>query len=159
MNSKKILVGAMVLGAAFFSSCGNQETKTASDSHEAHEQSDEIGSKDAKPVEYTVNASASKVAWEGTMLGLYSHNGLIGLKEGSIEMNGTELIAGSFVIDMTSIQTLDDRYGTDEGSRSEDLIGHLSSDQFFDIGNHPRMYGGTLLEWVFQIECTEKQSE
>lgn len=74
--------------------------------------------------ESTVNWTGKKVTGE--------HTGTIKIKSGSLKMNDGKLEGGSFVIDMTSIACTDL-----DGGGAAKLVGHLSSDDFFGIANHP----------------------
>ncbi|MEL6812584.1 MAG: YceI family protein, partial [Bacteroidota bacterium] len=56
----------------------------------------------------------------------------IDLKDGYLEMDGEQLIGGTFVVDMTTINVTDL-----EGEYKTKLEGHLKSDDFFGIANHP----------------------
>lgn len=79
-----------------------------------------------------VNVSESKITWKGYKV-TGSHEGTIDLKSGHLEMDGNKLTGGEFVVDMTSITNLDMAAG--EGK--EKLEGHLKSDDFFGVENHP----------------------
>lgn len=87
------------------------------------------------PTIYNIDASASRVMWKGSMLGMYSHEGTLKFKEGTVEVLDGKVTGGKFVIDMTSINPTDDGYN--EEKPKEKLIGHLSSPDFFDTENHP----------------------
>lgn len=79
-----------------------------------------------------VKVSESKITWKGYKV-TGSHEGKIALKSGHLEMDGNKLTGGEFVVDMTSITNLDMAAG--EGK--EKLEGHLKSDDFFGVENHP----------------------
>ncbi len=64
--------------------------------------------------------------WTGYGVGK-SHAGDLQIKNGQIEMKGTELVGGMFVIDMATLKTPD----------SEKLQGHLQSPDFFDVAKFP----------------------
>ncbi len=85
----------------------------------------------------TVDPSASKVGWEGTMLGLYSHSGLITLKSGVMSLKDGKVVGGNFVVDMNSITPTDGNYTEPDGHTAANLVGHLSSPDFFDVTNNP----------------------
>ncbi len=74
----------------------------------------------------------SSITWVGKKV-TGKHTGTIGLKEGYIEMNNDRITGGEFVIDMTSLQVTD----LQAGKGKEKLEGHLSSDDFFGVANHP----------------------
>lgn len=74
----------------------------------------------------------STITWVGKKI-TGQHTGSINLKEGYLEMKGDKIAGGKFVIDMTSLTVTDLK----EGRGKEKLEGHLKSDDFFGIKNHP----------------------
>jgi polyisoprenoid-binding protein YceI len=85
----------------------------------------------------TIDASKSFVAWSGTMLGVYSHDGTLDMTEAALEVSDGKITGGSFTVDMNSMVATDDNYNPEEGSTPEKLIGHLKSADFFDVENYP----------------------
>jgi polyisoprenoid-binding protein YceI len=83
------------------------------------------------PIKKKIDINKSSITWTGKKI-LGSHNGTIALTEGYLEMDGENLIGGMFVVDMTSIDVTDL-----EGESKGKLEGHLKSDDFFGIANHP----------------------
>jgi len=79
-----------------------------------------------------VKTSESKVTWKGYKV-TGSHEGNINLKSGFLMMDGKKLTGGEFVVDMTSITNSD----MTTGNGKEKLEGHLKSDDFFGVANHP----------------------
>lgn len=77
-----------------------------------------------------VKATESKVTWKAYKV-TGSHYGTIALKEGALEFDGDKLIAGEFIVDMTTINT-QDLQGDSKGK----LDGHLNSDDFFSVAIH-----------------------
>lgn len=73
----------------------------------------------------------SKIEWEAKKI-TGKHDGTIQLKEGVLEFEGTQLVGGKFVVDMTTIIVTDLT-----GSGKEKLEAHLKSDDFFGVDNHP----------------------
>lgn len=84
---------------------------------------------------YTVNVDSSAVNWKGSMVKMYSHNGNVKLKEGSLTLTGGKLSGGTFTIDLKSINPLDSGYTKDRPK--EGLITHLSSPDFFATDSFP----------------------
>ncbi len=128
MKSFRMIVPALALLVA---SCGAQEEK---------QQKAEV-SKGLSGT-YVVDAENSKVMWEGTMLevggvALYGHNGNIQIAKGEVTANDGKVSGGSVVIDMTTITPTDDNYRDADGGRASDLVGHLSSDDFFNVEAYP----------------------
>jgi polyisoprenoid-binding protein YceI len=86
-------------------------------------------------VTYAVIPDSSTVSWKGTMVKMYAHFGTIKLTEGSITLTGGKLSGGNFTVDMKSINPLDSGYTKDRPK--ENLIGHLSSPDFFATDSFP----------------------
>ncbi|MCM2322495.1 MAG: YceI family protein [Oligoflexia bacterium] len=88
----------------------------------------------AAPKAQTVNLDpkASTIAWTGKKLA-GSHNGLIQLKEGKVELRKGALVGGSFVVDMSSITALD----VTDPEYNAKLVGHLKADDFFGVDKFP----------------------
>ena len=78
-----------------------------------------------------VNTQKSSIAWEGGSA-TTTHNGLIDLKSGTLEILDGKLIGGTFEVDMTSITNLD----VSEAYRGK-LENHLKSEDFFDAKAFP----------------------
>lgn len=78
-----------------------------------------------------VKVSESTITWKGYKV-TGSHEGSIQLKSGHLEMDGDKLTGGEFVVDMTSIANTDL-----DGDSKGKLEGHLKSDDFFGVANHP----------------------
>lgn len=71
------------------------------------------------------------ITWKGKKI-LGSHTGTIDLASGYLEMIGEDIVGGMFNVDMTSLTVTD----LDAGKK-EKLEGHLKSDDFFSVANHP----------------------
>jgi polyisoprenoid-binding protein YceI len=80
---------------------------------------------------YKVNTTESSVNWKGYKV-TGSHNGSVGIKNGSLKMNEGRLQGASFEIDMTSIQVKDL-----QGAGATKLEGHLKSEDFFGTDKYP----------------------
>lgn len=78
-----------------------------------------------------VKAEESTVTWKGYKV-TGSHEGTITLKEGKLEFDGDQLTGGHFVADMTTLVSTDLT-----GEYKGKLEGHLKSDDFFGVENHP----------------------
>lgn len=80
----------------------------------------------------TVNASESSINWVGKKV-TGKHEGTINIESGVLEFADAGTISsGTIVIDMTSIACTDL-----SGGGAKKLVGHLSSDDFFGVANHP----------------------
>ena len=84
-----------------------------------------------------INLESSSVEWAGTMVGVYTHTGTMNFTQGSLTTKGEEITGGSFTVDMSSIKTTDENYDPSQDKTPENLIGHLSSPDFFDVANYP----------------------
>ncbi len=78
-----------------------------------------------------VSVDKSTVTWKGYKV-TGSHTGQIAIKSGTLSFNDEKLTGGSFIIDMTTITVTDLK-----GDYKAQLEGHLKSDDFFGIANHP----------------------
>lgn len=78
-----------------------------------------------------IKTDESKLVWKGYKV-TGSHEGTIEIKSGSLMFEDDKLTGGEFVIDMTTINSTDL-----EGEYKGKLDGHLKSDDFFGIENHP----------------------
>lgn len=78
-----------------------------------------------------IKTDKSEVVWKGYKV-TGSHEGTIDIKSGSLVFEGDKLTGGEFVIDMTTISSTDL-----EGEYKGKLDGHLKSDDFFGVVNHP----------------------
>lgn len=79
-----------------------------------------------------VNTSKSSVEWLGKKIG-GQHTGNIQVKSGSFELEKDKIVAGNFVIDMTSITNTD----LEDDTYNQKLVGHLKSDDFFGVEKFP----------------------
>jgi polyisoprenoid-binding protein YceI len=78
-----------------------------------------------------IKTDQSKLVWKGYKF-TGSHHGTIDIKSGSLTFEGDKLTGGEFVVDMTTLVSLDT-----EGGMKAKLEGHLKSDDFFGVENHP----------------------
>lgn len=117
-----LLVLSIVLFAA---SCSNSPKNKI-------EGTDSQAIADGSGEQLVVDTQASSIHWVGTKPG-GSHHGTIGIKEGSLAINGTDVASGSFIIDMNAIV---DEDLTDQ-KMNEMLVNHLKSADFFDVEKYP----------------------
>ena len=116
--------------ATIIVACGGAEKK-------AEETMTEEISETVEVMEFTINAADSKAVWEGTMLGLYSHSGTVNITSGNVKVEGDAITGGNFVADLTTIFPTDENYSDEEGHTKADLVGHLSSGDFFMVDSFP----------------------
>ena len=84
-----------------------------------------------EPTAKTINIATSTVAWKAAKV-TGTHEGFIKFKAGSLKFEGDLLIGGELVVDMTTIDCTDMK-----GGGKTKLEGHLKSDDFFGVANHP----------------------
>ena len=78
-----------------------------------------------------VKTDESKVTWKAYKV-TGSHTGTVNLQEGALIFNEGTLTGGEFQVDMTSLISTDL-----EGEYKQKLEGHLKSDDFFGVSEHP----------------------
>ncbi len=83
------------------------------------------------PIKKEIKIKESTITWTGKKV-VGSHSGTVNLKEGTLIMEGDQLVGGEFVVDMTSLVTTDDL-----GDSKKSLEGHLKSDDFFGVNKFP----------------------
>ncbi|KYG63936.1 YCE I like family protein [Bdellovibrio bacteriovorus] len=84
---------------------------------------------------YKIDAQASKIAWKGTKKMGSAHNGHIAVKEGEVTTDKkNQITAGTVVVDMTTITNEDLK---DSADYQKKLVGHLSSEDFFNVSKYP----------------------
>jgi len=114
----------------FLTSCGgksSEETKTGEEQKVA-EKTGEV---------FAVNLETSKVDWKAFHKGGFAPRwGTLALKSGEVSVEGEELTAGDFVIDMQSLK-VDPASVTEKDKKSSDLEGHLKNADFFDVEKNP----------------------
>ena len=78
-----------------------------------------------------VKVEKSTVTWKAYKV-TGSHTGTVDLTSGALEFDNGALTGGTFVVNMTSLVSTDL-----EGEYKGKLEGHLKSDDFFSVANHP----------------------
>ncbi|MCU0417427.1 MAG: YceI family protein [Cytophagaceae bacterium] len=120
----RILAAGLIAASALYS-CTEKTAETTS--------TDSLG----VAASYKIATEGSVVRWEGNNSGVavYSHFGNINLIEGALDLKGTTITGGSFVVDMKSITPMDSAYSAEHPK--EHLIGHLSNKDFFLVDSFP----------------------
>lgn len=116
-----------------FASCSGGSSNQSSDATEEATESAAA----AVEATFSVNTDESVVAWKGEVAGVYGHNGVINVQEGSLSTTDGKITSGEVVIDMTSIQPLDTASYTASGKTPMDLVNHLSTGDFFLVEEFP----------------------
>ena len=88
-----------------------------------------------KTQKFNIAVAQSNIDWVGKKV-TGSHNGTIDLKEGELILSDGQLTGGKFVVDTTSIKILD----IADPATNAQFAGHLASDDFFGIDQHPEAY-------------------
>ena len=78
-----------------------------------------------------IDVAKSKIEWVGKKV-TGQHNGVVEFKGGTLIFKGKKLTGGSFVVDMTTINTTDL-----QGEYQGKLNGHLKADDFFGTDKYP----------------------
>lgn len=78
-----------------------------------------------------LDLAGSQITWIGTKV-TGRHNGIIEFSSGNFMMKDGDIIGGDLFINMETLRAVD----MDEKGNSN-LTGHLKSEDFFDVGNHP----------------------
>jgi polyisoprenoid-binding protein YceI len=136
MKSTVLSIAAM---ATLLVACGPSEAEKQAAREKAV--ADSLAAAAAAEHNYTIDPATSTLNWAAKVTGPapYGHSGTIALNSGSMTVQGGVLKAGSFEVNMTSINPTDESYqpeGSKQGTKSQ-LIGHLSTPDFFDSANHP----------------------
>jgi polyisoprenoid-binding protein YceI len=83
-------------------------------------------------VTYKIQPSLSTLGWEGKKV-TGKHNGNVQVKEGTVQVNGSQIVGGTVVVDMNSIKVEDLKDAEYNGK----LVGHLKADDFFGTEKFP----------------------
>ncbi len=112
----------------FLASCGSEPKS---------EPVAEVQTPTVQEIALTVDTANSKVLWKGEMLGLYSHDGLVKLNNGTLQVTDGKITAGTFEINLKTMVATDANYDAKKGHTAEKLIQHLSSPDFFAVDSFP----------------------
>ncbi|OWP61689.1 lipid-binding protein [Hymenobacter amundsenii] len=86
------------------------------------------GSSKASSTSYQLQPQLSTLGWIGKKV-TGEHNGTMQFKDGAILVRGSQVVGGTFVVDMTSLKVDDLK----EQEYNAKLVGHLRSEDFFSI--------------------------
>lgn len=81
---------------------------------------------------FIIDTEASTVNWTGSKVIGGGHNGSVALASGKLVLENGQLNKGSFTADMSTIAVEDLT-----GGMADKLSGHLFSDDFFGVSDHP----------------------
>jgi len=134
-NMKSLLSLAAITAVFALASCGSSNESVPETNAEAA-----AATKGAETTmnltdgNYTIDAVASTIAWKGSKITGSTHVGTLAVYKGSIEIVD-QAVAGGFVsADMNAMVCTDE--GMDDDTKAN-LIGHLQSDDFFGVEQHP----------------------
>ena len=81
---------------------------------------------------YKLQPQLSTLGWVGKKV-TGEHNGNIQFKDGNVLVNGSQIVGGTFTVDMNSLKVEDLKDAEYNGK----LVGHLRSEDFFSIEKNP----------------------
>lgn len=124
---KKIIIPVLVAVPFFFASCGGEESDaTSNDSDTTAVETEEV---EVTVMNYNVDTANTIINWMSYEEGEVGHKGTVKALNGSFEITTTgeekQVTAASLEIDMSSIE-----------EESEKLVGHLKSEDFFDVNQY-----------------------
>jgi polyisoprenoid-binding protein YceI len=85
-----------------------------------------------KVVPYKLQPQLSTLGWEGKAV-THGHNGTMQFVSGELQVNGSQVVGGTAVVDMKSMKATDI---TDADNHAK-FVGHMSSDDFFGVATNP----------------------
>lgn len=125
---KRIPLFLLASIALFIASCGGNPEGTEATVTEATTPAEAPAA-----ASYNVDTENSLLTWKGSKVTGSSHEGTLKLSAGTLKVEGGNLVAGNFTIDMNSLDNTDLK-GKDG---YEKLLGHLKSDDFFSVATFP----------------------
>ena len=121
-----------VVSLLLFTGCGGKDSSKSNNKVKAV--NDNVSTLSLASGNYIAESESSSILWECAWLGGNSHNGDILLEEGQLSIKDNNNLTGSFLVDMTTIDCHDEK---NIGTKNK-IIGHLKSDDFFDVKNHQK---------------------
>lgn len=126
---KRISIFSLFIAASLFlASCGGSPEGSEATVTEATTPTEAPAA-----ASYAVDIQNSSLVWKGSKVTGSSHEGTLKLSAGTLKVEGGNLVAGSFTVDMNSLDNTDLK-GKDG---YEKLLGHLKSDDFFGVATYP----------------------
>lgn len=133
---KTLSLGLIAFTLLLVSCAGDSNSEIQSESSEIQNESNGAIKSD-KPLIHKDGSMTGVVRWEGSMLGMYTHYGLVTVKNAKLTYDKKQISSGEINIDMTTITAMDDNFKVESGKTREDLVKHLTSPDFFDVANFP----------------------
>ena len=125
---KTLVLPTMAITAAFFVA-GCQSNPGGTDAEVGAAQ--EAGAISANAINYSIDSTASELTWYG-FKPTGRHNGTINIEDGMLAVENSEIVGGTFTMNMNAIDVLDL-----EGEDKQKLTGHLKSPDFLDVEQYP----------------------
>lgn len=126
---KKLSVIALVAVGLISASC-NKSADTAKTGTEQNVA-------EGKGETLKADVATSKVNWKAFHKGGFAPRwGALSIQSGELNVDGGQLTAGNFVIDMASLK-VDPASVTEKDKKSTDLEGHLKNEDFFNVTKFP----------------------
>ena len=132
MNKNSIPIILFIAYLFSFISCGVKEK--SANKHEKLKVDNNVALLVFDAGNYVAESDSSSVFWGCRWLGGNKHDGDVYLEQGSVNIKDDGDISGNFIVDMNTIDCFDIK---NVGTKNK-LIGHLKSDAFFDVENHPK---------------------
>ena len=132
INKNSIPIILFIAYLFSFSSCSVKEK--SANKHEKLKDDNNVALLVFDAGSYVAASDSSSVFWECRWLGGSKHDGDVYLEKGSVNIKDDGNISGNFVVDMNTIDCFDIK---NVGTKNK-LIGHLKSDDFFDVENHQK---------------------
>ena len=125
---RSIVINYLIIGLLLIAGCSTKDKSRSEESKALNLKKIKLNAGDYNAIE-----GSSEVLWECEWLGGTRHDGSVQLVSGSIDISETSNVNGRFIVDLNSMKCFD---LTNEGTNKK-LIGHLKSDDFFDVANYP----------------------
>jgi len=152
MTLQKLIVPVLLIASLLLAACGGAEpaaseapvaeatatpvevaaTEATTDTTATETTMVETADTEGEATSYVVDVTASSVTWYGSKPIGASETGTVNITEGQMNFAGEQLVDGTIVIDMSSIATT-----SQSGGMADQLVGHLSSDDFFGVATYP----------------------
>ncbi len=152
MTLQKLIVPVLLIASLLLAACGGAEpaaseapvaeatatpvevaaTEATTDTTATETTMVETADTEGEATSYVVDVTASRVTWYGSKPIGASETGTVNITEGQMNFAGEQLVDGTIVIDMSSIATT-----SQSGGMADQLVGHLSSDDFFGVATYP----------------------
>jgi len=141
---KKITILVLLLFTGLLIACKNENKIESQEAKEVKKEK-----KSTQTTTYNNVQKGSAIRWVGSIFGgMHSHKGSVDIKSANIIVKEGKVVNASVVVNMKSIDVFDYEKGTEDYN---DLIGHLSNTDFFDVEKFPTAH--------FELTGIEAQEE